>query len=171
MANAIQPVIVTLTPTSEYAYQVDSKTQMQGDETIAVPSTSTQTTGVIRFIVPRKSDWIVRANSLLIAKFHDDSDAEFPRTTQIHVGFKHPANPVINWICTNSYAPWRGTSEDNQRNQNYQAGLVLAIPKNYRLAGDMEIWFGLSQNSGSSVTLDWANSVFELDVLMVPSVS
>lgn len=171
MANAVQPVIITLTPTSEYAYQVDSKAAMTGAETIAVPSTSTQVTGIIRFIVPRKSDWIVRANSLLIAKFKDASDGEFPRTTQIHFGFKHPANPVVSWISTNSYAPWRSVTADNQRNQNYQAGLTVAIPKNYRLSGDMEIWVGLNQSSGSSITFDWANSIFEFDVLMLPSVS
>lgn len=171
MANLLQPVIITLTPTSEYAYKVDSASQAAGDETVAVPSTSTQITGVIRFIVPRKSDWIVRANSILIAKFKDDSNNEFPRTTQLYIGFKHPANPVIKWESTNSYSPWRGTSLDNQRNQNYQSGLKVAIPKNYRLSGDMELWVGLTQASGSSVTLDWSNSAFEFDVVMLPSVS
>ena len=163
----MQPVKVTLNQYHTQAYRVTENVQMTGNETITIPSQQNTITPIIRFRVPRKAIWTIVARPLILMKLRDSSGNELPRTAQIHVGFKHPTQPAPTWYTIDSYSPWARVSLTDQKNVQFQHELKLSLPKAYSLDEDYEIWFGVSQNSGSSFTLSWAHSDFDFDIYQV----
>lgn len=160
-------MIETLTQYHPQAYRVTENAPMNGSETITIPSTGV-VTPIIRFRVPRKANWLVNAFPMLLMKLRDASNNELPRTAKIFIGFKHSVQAVPTWKTEgDSYAPWLNVSFANQYDKNFQARLHLSLGSNIALDEDAEIWFGVSQNSGSSFTLDWSKCDFLFDIYQI----
>jgi len=158
------PIKVTLSQYHTQAYKVDQDVKMSGNEAVTIPSLPNVITPIIRFRVPRKAFWTILSRTLVIMKLRDSAGNELPRTAKIHVGFKHPTLPAPTWFTVDSYSPWALVSLANQKNIQYQNDLRLSIPKSYTLDEDYEIWFGISQTSGTNFVLSWADSDFEFDI-------
>lgn len=163
----MQPIKVTLNQYHTQAYRVDENVQMNGTETVTIPSVKNVIAPIIRFRVPRKAIWTIVARALILMKLRNASGQELPRTAQIHVGFKHPTQPVPTWYTIDSYSSWARVSLNDQKNIQFQHELRLSLPKAYSLDEDYEIWFGVSQNSGADFVLSWAHSDFDFDIYQV----
>lgn len=159
-ANVMKEVLSQYHP---QAFKVDQNAPMVGNETITIPSNGL-ITPIIRFRVPRKANWFVDAFPLIFMKLRNASNVELPKTAKIHVGFKHPVESAPTWVSNDSYAPWGNVPYANQFDANFQALLHLSLKSGYRLEEDTEIWLGVSQNSGSSFTISWANCDFMFEI-------
>lgn len=156
-------MIETLNQYHAQAYRVDSNMRMDGTETIIIPSSGI-VTPIIRFRVPRKAQWLIDALPLLIMKLRNTSGVELPRTSKIHIGFKHPVQASPVWVSDAAYSAWNNVALEDQYDVNFQAMLKLPLVNGYLLNEDNEIWFGVSQSSGTSFTLSWGASDFAFDV-------
>lgn len=153
----------TLSQYHPQAYRVDQNTVMTGSETVSIPATGI-VTPIIRFRVPRKANWLINSLPLILMKLKDASGNELPRTAKIYIGFKHAVQSAPVWKSEDTYAAWQSVAFANQFDVNFQKKLHLSLTAKIALDEDAEIWFGVSQNSGSSFTIDWSKCDFLFDI-------